>query len=84
MEKFKVETISIHPERPYLKVYLNVDTDFEMVASSLEKLRSVNHANVTYNQARTRKSIVVYPMETYRIDEVDSEVRRYLSEKLVK
>lgn len=84
MEKFKVETINIHPERPYLKVHLNVDEDFEMIASSIEKLLSINQANVTYNQANTRKSIVVYPMKTYHIDEAYNEVRRYLSEILGK
>lgn len=83
MEKFKVETVKIHPENPYLKVYLNVDADFEAIASSLERLRSVNHANVTENQAKTRKSIVAYPMKTYRVDEVENEVGRWLSENMI-
>ena len=82
MGKPKVETVNIRPEHPYLKVHLDKDTDFETIASSLERLHSVNRANVTYNQAKTCKSIVVYPMETYRIDEVENDVRSWLSETL--
>lgn len=84
MENFKVEIVSIHPEHPYLKVYLNVDANFERTISSLEKIDSVDHANVAYNQAQTRKSIVVYPMKTFRIDEVENDVKKRLSEDLGK
>lgn len=74
MKDYKVEIVNIHIENPYIKVYLNISDDMEQVRIHLEMLPLVNHCNITDNQAETRKSLVVYPMKTYSIEDVKTEV----------
>lgn len=74
MEKFKTEMVKIHPENPHLKVYVNISEDMNKLKAFVDSLSSVNHCNITMNQAGTRESLTVYPMQTFSIEEVKIDV----------
>ena len=74
MEKFKTEMVKIHPENPHLKVYVNISEDMNKLKAFVDSLYSVNHCNITMNQAGTRESLTVYPMQTFSIEEVKIDV----------
>lgn len=79
MENFKTEIVKIHPENPYLKVHVNVTENISELKDFTESLPSVNHVNPTINRAGTRKSLIIYPMKTYSIEEVKKDIDKNLS-----
>lgn len=79
MKQFETEMVKIHPENPYLKVHVNVPEDMKKLRDFTESLSSVNHTNITENRAGTRKSLTVYPMKTYSIEEAKHDVDINLS-----
>lgn len=79
MKQFETEMVKIHPENPYLKVHVNVQTNINELRDFTESLSSVDHANPATNRAGTRESLIVYPMRTYTIEEVKEDVDKNLS-----
>ncbi len=78
MENYKTEIVKIHPENSYLKIYVNLGENMDILRDFIESLSSVNHANITKNMAGTRESLTVYPMKTYSIEEVQLDVDKNL------
>lgn len=78
MKDFEVKIVKIHPENPYVKVYAGVNKDMVALSSFLNQLQTVDHTNITSNQANTRESLVVYPMKTCSIEEVECDIKSHL------
>lgn len=74
MEDYKVEIVKIHPENPYVKVHLNVNADMKELSLLLCTLAGVHHVNITSSSVCMRESLIVYPMKTFSIEEVQTEV----------
>lgn len=79
MEDFRTEIVRIHPENPYIKVYVSVIANMTTLQAFVNSLSVVNHANITLNQAGTRESLTVYPMKTCSVEEAEQEINRALS-----
>lgn len=71
--------MKIHPENPYVKIYLHKQNEIDKIYSVIEQLLTVNHVNITMNQSETRKSLVVYPMETCSAEEMVCEINKALN-----
>lgn len=76
-KNFEIEIREIY-EKQYLKIFLKVGEDHQMVANCLNGLHSVKTANVS-DQRNGKRDLTIYPEKAYDIREVEQEVRLALS-----
>jgi hypothetical protein len=65
--------------KPYLKISLRPESDFEALAKYLENLSSVKNVNVT-KQSSGRTDLTAYPERISNIEELESEISHALSD----
>ena len=68
--------------KPYLKVHFLNEEDIEPTKAMLEKLQAVDHVNITFNQAQTRSSLIIYISQVYKPEEAKQEVEAALNSYL--
>jgi len=65
-------------DKPYLKVHLQGDADFESISKILRSLPAVKKANVT-DQTSGKRDLTVYPQKAYDMSDLEKEVAEALT-----